>query len=684
MAPKASSSLPPSKKQKTGASSYASSSPLQTITALESSVSAALDANASLNPLADLLHIAVAPPDEDVEVALKAIFALYRLFTLISQKGILIVSADESGDRKLVRTWIVARLGAFVELLCALLNDEDKTLRISSLKILFSLLRQLSSSVGKSGEASSSAAILHFDVPFFKKIVHALLTCPASPRTSRVRKGNSKGQKDKKDMDNVHEGEVLNADVRDLFLDTWLNVYTDIRWFFLRETATLLENPVLISAHPFLPANALSILEKLTGMPSTDTISSDPDPSLKSQKPQFWIEELNTKPKPRRSNKLSSNPESGSESESENDDGGEQDKGEDDWRLFFEDTNPSKDTKTSKQKNGTGKGRRLHTLTIHAQLHTPIAHRAVFTRSWLALLPHLSGISIASNGKKGRGREDEDEERARLALVSRALTVLHHGVLPHLTRAVLVMDWVAGCVDHGGSVGLLALNALFVLMREYNLDYPQFYTRLYAFLDRNVLHLRYRARFFRLTELFLSSSHLPATLLASFVKRLARLSLSAPPAAIIMAIPFTYNILKRHPALMSMIHRVESDSDQNSEAIDPFLAAEPNPTQTGALQSSLWELATHRYHYHSSVATLARVLEAAFTRPAYGMEDFLDHTYATLFDTEVNRKIKREPALAELEFTNPLVVRTGETVTGADEVDSEVQMDVVSSMWVFA
>ena len=37
-------------------------------------------------------------------------------------------------------------------------------------------------------------------------------------------------------------------------------------------------------------------------------------------------------------------------------------------------------------------------------------------------------------------------------------------------------------------------------------DYPSFYTRLYGFLDRDVLHLKHRARFFRLTELFLSST----------------------------------------------------------------------------------------------------------------------------------------------------------------------------------
>lgn len=51
--------------------------------------------------------------------------------------------------------------------------------------------------------------------------------------------------------------------------------------------------------------------------------------------------------------------------------------------------------------------------------------------------------------------------------------------------------------------------------------------------------------------------HLPANLVASFVKRLSRLSLSAPPAAVVMLIPFTYNMLRRHPALMAMIHRTE-------------------------------------------------------------------------------------------------------------------------------
>ncbi|KAH8106522.1 CBF-domain-containing protein [Phellopilus nigrolimitatus] len=624
---------PPSKKQKTGSSSA------------KAELTAALASNASLNPLADLLHIASSTSDPNV--ALKAIFALYRLFTLCAQKGLLSAGANaqQQPARKAVRAWVAARLDAFADLLCALLKDDEKTLRTSSLKILFSLLRQLSSVIpapSSAATSSSSAAPLRFDVPFFIKIVKALLICPPSSRTT------SKSPK------SVNADGILDPDVCDLFLNSSLNPYADIRWFFLRESAALLESPALVSAHPAMPANALSILEKLSGMPPAVCASSETAP----KQFQFWIEQLDAKPRKSKRKPMSS---SASSENSDADADAEAEAEADDWRAFFEDPKPSKKKE---------KGRRLHTLSVHAQLHTPAAHRAVFTRCWLALLPLLSA------GMLDEKATAEDEEH--LALVARALTVLHHGVLPHLTRAVLIMDWVSGCVDHGGNVGLLALNALFVLMREYNLDYPQFYTRLYAFLDRDVLHLRHRARFFRLTELFLSSSHLPATLLASFVKRLARLSLSAPPAAIIMAIPFTYNVLKRHPALMVMIHR-DADVESSAEEDDAFDPSEPNPTQTGALRSSLWELATHRQHYHGAVATLARVFEEAFTRPGYAMEDFLDHTYATLFETEANRKIRKDPPVIELGMVQPMMVRA----RGNEDANAGVQTDIVGTMWVF-
>ncbi|CAK5270198.1 unnamed protein product [Mycena citricolor] len=249
---------------------------------------------------------------------------------------------------------------------------------------------------------------------------------------------------------------------------------------------------------------------------------------------------------------------------------------------------------------------------------------------------------------------------------------MHRGVIPHLTRPVLVMDWVGECVDLGGTVGLLALNALFLLMKDYNLDYPSFYTRLYAFLDRDVLHSKHRARFFRLTEVFLGSTHISAAVVASFVKKLARLSLSAPPAAIVLVMPFTYNALKRHPALMPLIHRTYVGTEDDEQSSDPFDVLEPNPNSTRALESSLWELASHRSHYLAGISTLSKILTEAFTKQSYSMEDFLDHTYGTLFDADAARKIKKEP---------PVALEMGKNVELFRE---EVVSNVTTDLWSIA
>ncbi|KAL1947487.1 hypothetical protein VTO73DRAFT_13211 [Trametes versicolor] len=557
-----------------------------TIQALEKQLTAAVSSGSSLNPLADLLELAL-----DAETAAqlsKAVYTLYRVFVLIISRGLL-SGPDASEEAKAVRTWLVERLQAFVDLLTGLLKDEESSLKISALDILLSLQKHLSSALTRAGDAKHP----QFHASHFRKVVSALLLCPPSPRAPPSKKRKADGEASDR---------TLDPDVRDHFVNTWFSVHDDVRWFFLRDAA------ILISKHPpseapQLPGNLLSILERLTTFPTKA-----------SELNSWWVEELGTKPpKPKRSA-----PGDDDDADSDAADAGADE--EDDWRKFFDE--PAKPAEEKK-----GITARVHTLTVHQSLYSLAAHKAVFTRAWLALLPVLSSGS-------------QEETRARSL---RVLNVLHRGVIPHLTRPILIMDWVSSSVDHGGTVGLLALNALFTLMKEYNLDYPSFYTRLYGFLDRDVLHLKHRARFFRLTELFLSSTHLPATLVASFVKRLSRLSLAAPPAAIVMLIPFTYNMLRQHPALMAMIHRTDEVA---GAACDGFDVHEGNPTLTNALESSLWELYSHRAHYHSGVASLAKVFEEAFTRQTYAMEDFLDHTYGTLFDTEAKRKIRKEPATA--------------------------------------
>lgn len=208
------------------------------------------------------------------------------------------------------------------------------------------------------------------------------------------------------------------------------------------------------ASSPNLAVNLLSILERLATFPTEQ-----------SELNAWWVIELGAKPpKPKKSKKGPTDAGSASdEEELKKDDDDEND----DWRKFFEDEPVvSEDGKTKS-------GLRLHQMTVHQSLHSLSSHRAVFTRAWLSLLPRLSVPGSSEQSK---------------ALAVRALNLMHRGVLPHLTRPILVMDWIGSCVDlgkpprdlfltnslklrcpAGGSVGLLALNALFVLMKDYNL-----------------------------------------------------------------------------------------------------------------------------------------------------------------------------------------------------------------------
>ncbi|KAI1790696.1 CBF-domain-containing protein [Ganoderma leucocontextum] len=573
----------PSKKRKTRDTDATG----QRIQDLERQLTAAVSEGLSLNPLADLL--AVALESDKSTHRNKALYSLYRVFVIIISRDLL-SGPDRTAEAKAVRTWLLEKFHAFTELLTCVLRDEKFNLKTSALDILLSLQKHLSSSLTR---AMDSKQRPQFHITHFRRIVDALLLWPPAPPVSTFKKRRTEVQSS--------DQRTLDPEVRDYFVNTWFSVHDDIRWFFLRDAA------VLISKHPHseapqLAGNLLSILERLTTFPTKA-----------SELNAWWVEELGSGPS------FAIIPAGECEEDGLLEEPGVRDE-EDDWRKYFDE--PVAQAFERKKVSAA----RVHTLTLHQSLHSLAAHRAVFTKVWLVLLPRLSLGPIASTR----------------AFSLRVLNVLHRGVVPHLTRPILIMDWVSSAVDHGGTVGLLALNALFMLIKDYNLDYPSFYTRLYSFLDRDMLHLKHRARFFRLTELFLSSTHLPANLVASFVKRLSRLSLTAPPAAVVMLIPFTYNMLRRHPALMAMIHRTD---DIAGVECDGFLAAEPNPTLTNALESSLWELYSHRQHYHASVSTLAKVFEEAFTRPSYAMEDFLDHTYSTLFDTEVKRKTPKAPAI---------------------------------------
>lgn len=51
----------------------------------------------------------------------------------------------------------------------------------------------------------------------------------------------------------------------------------------------------------------------------------------------------------------------------------------------------------------------------------------------------------------------------------------------------------------------MALNGLFILMTRHNLEYPDFYNKLYNIMDIEIFSVKYKVRFFHLLDLFLRS-----------------------------------------------------------------------------------------------------------------------------------------------------------------------------------
>ena len=195
-------------------------------------------------------------------------------------------------------------------------------------------------------------------------------------------------------------------------------------------------------------------------------------------------------------------------------------------------------------------------------------------------------------------------------------------------------------------MSILSLNGLWELMRVYNLDYPDFYKNLYAILTPDLLHLREKSRFFRLLDLFMSSTHLSASIVASFIKKLARLSLTAPPSGIVSIIPFIYNLIKKynHTTCMLLIHSTTTN-EEDLVYEDPFDENERDPSLTNAIDSSIWELETMINHYHPNVSSLVKIFQQHFTKYSYNMEDFLDWNYSKLIDAEMDKKLKGEVGL---------------------------------------
>lgn len=289
----------------------------------------------------------------------------------------------------------------------------------------------------------------------------------------------------------------------------------------------------------------------------------------------------------------------------------------------------------------------------------------------------------------------------------RVLLALPVRILPLMVdkQPLLLADFLTDACDRGGAHALLALQSLFTLMQRHGLEYPRFYSRLYAMLTVETCHAKYRSRFLTLLDLFLSSPVLPAYLTAAFCKRLARVALNAPVGMALFIVPEVYNIIKRHNALLPLLHKAKEESmvqmrpgDAAAAAIgkgavanakilwpasaDRFDAATDEPSASKALESSLWELVALQHHYHGPIATLARSLSSGLLKQEHDVTTFQGEssTYSALTLSEVTRSVRKQGEMVEVpvpfEHVAPgavFVLGGGTSVAGAAEWVAKVR-----------
>eukprot|EP01134_Creolimax_fragrantissima_P002675 CFRG2675T1 len=243
-------------------------------------------------------------------------------------------------------------------------------------------------------------------------------------------------------------------------------------------------------------------------------------------------------------------------------------------------------------------------------------HKKVFTNCWRALLRRALPLDV----------------------YKRILMRLHTDIMPHLTNPRLLIDFLTNAYDQGGVVSVLALDGLFVLMTQHNLDYPDFFVKLWQMFDHEIFLVKHRDRFLTLADTCLGSPLLPSYLVGAFLKRLARLALRAPPSGCAYVMPLMYNLLLRHPQCMAMIHRERSDG------VDVYVEDAKDPKDCNAIESSLWELDALMMHQVPSVAKFAEVFESVFTKSNFKVTDFLDSDSAMIKD-ELKIRVKTDVPL---------------------------------------
>eukprot|EP00978_Attheya_sp_CCMP212_P018411 scaffold50361_cov52-Attheya_sp.AAC.4 len=236
---------------------------------------------------------------------------------------------------------------------------------------------------------------------------------------------------------------------------------------------------------------------------------------------------------------------------------------EDDESVSEDESDESKNNKKRSQSSSSNnnksnkKAKKEHLCPVERQA----AHCKAFEAAWLAVLRlPLSTCTL-----------------------KRVLLFLPANVLPLVKHPLRLADFFSTCyqqhTQRHALMSVLALNGLFVLMTQHELEYPNFYASLYTLIKPSVFYAKYRTRFFRLLgKCLLGNALLPGYLVAAFCKRLLGCAASSvPPSGALFSIALVSNLLRKHPECACLLHR---DANEDGTITDHYDALTDDPAQS--------------------------------------------------------------------------------------------------------
>lgn len=232
----------------------------------------------------------------------------------------------------------------------------------------------------------------------------------------------------------------LKGELASVFKGEYVVAYVDVQYFMLKNLTQLLESEYAKDddekrdATDFsFAANALRLLGMVSMPESADDITS------------FLVE-------PKEDATTNDLP----EDELVSDDDDDSDVDSDDEPQSLAVGNKRKAEDAAKKKSGQkSKKKSVKGLRSLKQ------HQHAFSQAWVAVLRH---------------RLPQDAYK-------KILVQLPDDIMPHLVNPLLLSDFLTDSYNLGGVPSLLALNSLFILIQDYNFDYPDFYNKLYQLLD---------------------------------------------------------------------------------------------------------------------------------------------------------------------------------------------------------